>query len=245
MDSEALAPLRHEPAPLRNQIIVALRGAIESGNLQPGQRLVDRELCARLGVSRTSLREALRELQAIGVFASDNRGLSVAVLTPDEANNIYAIRGVIEALVAGQFTEKATDEEVAALAGLADNLKAAYATGSVQDIIRSKRALYDQMCHGARNTIALDIIDRLTLRTSSLRSQSLSRPQRQKQSIAEIDAIVTAIKARDQSAAAAAAAAHVAHAANSALDKTALSSLATPEQTRAVAARRTKGMQSA
>ena len=212
-------PLRQEPAPLRNQIIAALRGAIESGTLKPGERLVDRELCERLGVSRTSLREALRELQAIGVFSSDNRGLSVAVLTPDEANNIYAVRGVVEALVAGQFTEKASDQEVAKLDELAGILKAAYASGSVQDIMRSKRALYNHLCHGARNTIALDIIDRLTLRTSSLRSRSLSRSERQKQSIREIDAIVAAIKARDQAAAAAAAAAHVEHAARSALDQ--------------------------
>lgn len=216
--NETLMPLRQEPAPLRNQIIAALRGAIESGTLKPGERLVDRELCERLGVSRTSLREALRELQAIGVFSSDNRGLSVAVLTPDEAKNIYAVRGVVEALVADQFTEKASDQELELLTDLADQLKAAYASGAVQEIMRRKRALYNHLCLGARNTIALDIIDRLTLRTSSLRSRSLSREERQKQSIGEIDTIVAAINARDSSAAAAAAAAHVEHAARSALD---------------------------
>ena len=69
-----LAPLRYEAAPLRNQIISALRSAIETGVLQPGERLFERTLCEQLNVSRTSLREALRELQALGVLSqTENR----------------------------------------------------------------------------------------------------------------------------------------------------------------------------
>ena len=55
-----LVPLQQPSAPLRSKIIAALRNAIETGVLVPGQRLIEKDLCEQLGVSRTSLREALR-----------------------------------------------------------------------------------------------------------------------------------------------------------------------------------------
>jgi DNA-binding GntR family transcriptional regulator len=61
---ETLNPLVHEPAPLRNKIMNSLRKAIETGALEPGTHLVEKDLCEKLNVSRTSLREALRQLQA-------------------------------------------------------------------------------------------------------------------------------------------------------------------------------------
>jgi DNA-binding GntR family transcriptional regulator len=217
-DVAKLTPLRQEPAPLRNQIIATLRSAIETGMLQPGARLIERDLCEQLNVSRTSLREALRELQALGVLSStENRGLVVGSLTPAEAANVYSIRAVLEALVVGQFVELASEEEVGQLFDLGETLKQAYAAGSVERILTSKRAFYDCICTGARNAMAFDIINRLTLRTSSLRSQSLARKDRQAQSIREIDAILTAIRARDIDAAKGAASAHVENAARSAL----------------------------
>jgi DNA-binding GntR family transcriptional regulator len=217
-DVARLALLRPDPAPLRNQIIASLRSAIETGLLQPGERLVERDLCEQLGVSRTSLREALRELQALGVLSpTDSRGLAVATLAAGEAANVYAIRAVLEALVAGQFVAQASDEEVDQLSGLGETLKKAYASGSVERIIRAKRAFYDCICSGARNATAFDIINRLTLRTSSLRSRSVARKDRQAQSIREIDVILAAIEKRDGEAAKAAAAHHVENSAQSAL----------------------------
>ena len=109
-DGSGLSPIRQETAPLRARIIEAIRGAIEGGQLKPGERLVEKKLCEQLGVSRTSLREALRELEAIGVIAQvSTRGLTVVEISPREARNIYAIRADIEALVVEQFCERADD----------------------------------------------------------------------------------------------------------------------------------------
>jgi len=224
-----LTPLRYESAPLRNQIIASLRSAIEMGVLQPGARLVERDLCEQLNVSRTSLREALRELQALGVLSSvDNRGLVVGMLTTEEAGNVYSIRAVLEALVVGQFVELASDEELDQLSGFGQTLKKAYASGSVERIIKAKRAFYDCICTGAQNGMAFDIINGLTLRTSSLRSRSLARKERQTQSIKEIDAILAAIEARNVEAAKGAAAMHVGNAARSALGEAEAAPAAAP-----------------
>jgi DNA-binding GntR family transcriptional regulator len=210
--SARLSPVEHHPAPLRNKIITALRGAIETGVLQPGARLVERDLCEQLNVSRTSLREALRELEAEGVLLQTGaRGLSVAVIDREEASNAYRIRAVLEALVVAQFIEHADEREVRNLVKDADALKAAYRSGDVGRIVVAKRQFHDRICTGADNALAFDIINRLVLRTSSLRSRSLARKARQAQSIEEIDAIVDAIRARDVEVARRAAAAHVEH----------------------------------
>jgi DNA-binding GntR family transcriptional regulator len=214
-----LAPLQHQAAPLRNKIISALRNAIETGLLQPGARLVERDLCGQLNVSRTSLREALRELQAEGIlFQAGARGLTVGVITREEAENAYRIRSVVEALVVEQFIERANDRDIQQLAREAEILKTAYRSGDVERILVTKRAFYDRICTVADNAMAFDIVNRLVLRTSSLRSRSMARKARQQQSIKEIDSIVEALSRRDVAAAKQAAIVHVQNAARSALD---------------------------
>src|SRR6185503_14192274 len=168
-----LAPVQQQPAPLRNKIIVALRSAIETGILAPGTRLIEKDLCDQLHVSRTSLREALRELQAEGIFEPMSaRGLTINTISREDAENAYRIRSVLEALVVEQFIEKADDAAVSDLARRGEILKQAYQSGVLETIIETKHAFYDRICTGADNAIAFDIINRLVLRTSSLRRHS-------------------------------------------------------------------------
>lgn len=213
-----LSKIRYETAPLRSRIIESMRSAIERGQLKPGERLVEKDLCQELGVSRTSLREALRELEAEGVVAQTmSRGLTVSRITRADAANIYRIRADIEALIVEQFIEKATDEEVAYTRSLCDILVKAYQERGYIEIIEAKRNFYEHLCSVAENTIAHDLLSRLTLRTAQLRSQSVVRPERQEQSVAEINALIAAIARRDVAAARHAARTHVQNAAVSAL----------------------------
>jgi DNA-binding GntR family transcriptional regulator len=196
--AERLAPLHQPSAPLRNKIIAALRAAIETGVLAPGQRLIEKDLCEQLAVSRTSLREALRELQAEGILEySSSRGLAVAAVSIEDAKNIYRLRGVLEALAVEQFIEQADDAAVAELVRESERLKKAYRGGVLEDILVAKRAFYDHICSGAKNPIAFDMINRLVLRTSSLRNRSLLRKERHQQSIKEIGRLIEAIQRRD------------------------------------------------
>ena len=78
-----------ESAPLRSRIVASIRRAIETGVLKPGEKLVEKELCSQLGVSRTSLREAMRRLEAEGIIAqAATRGLTVAKISYRDAQNI-------------------------------------------------------------------------------------------------------------------------------------------------------------
>ncbi|MGB6937619.1 MAG: GntR family transcriptional regulator [Xanthobacteraceae bacterium] len=213
-----LRALQEPQVSLRSRIIKSLRRAIETGVLEPGARLVERELCEQLKVSRTSLREALGELQAEGILTySPTRRLSVSVISPADAENAYRIRGTLEALVVEQFIEKASEDEFAALIKEGDRLKAAYRSGNVDRMLVAKRAFYDRICSGAQNAIAFDIINRLVLRTSGLRRHSLLRVERQQQSIEEVDTLLSAVTRRDIVAALQAALQNVANSAKSAL----------------------------
>ncbi|HZC55397.1 MAG TPA: GntR family transcriptional regulator [Xanthobacteraceae bacterium] len=213
-----LTALQDPSVSLRSRIIDALRRAIETGLLAPGARLVERELCEQLRVSRTSLREALGELQAEGILTySSTRRLSVSVISPTEAENAYRIRGTLEALVVEQFIEKAGADELSALIEEGDRLKDAYRSGDIDRMLVAKRAFYDRICSGAQNAIAFDIISRLVLRTSGLRRRSLMRPQRQRQSIKEVDILLGTIARRDVGTARKAALQNVANSAKSAL----------------------------
>ena len=214
-----LSPVQHQAAPLRNKIIAALRSAIETGVLAPGTRLIEKDLCDQLHVSRTSLREALRELQGEGIFEPMSaRGLTISTISREEAENAYRIRSVLEALVVEQFIEKADDAALRDLARRGETLKQAYRSGDLRTIIETKRAFYDRICTGADNAIAFDILNRLVLRTSGLRRYSLSRKERQMQSIREIEGLIDAILARDTRTAREAAVDHVRNSARSALD---------------------------
>jgi DNA-binding GntR family transcriptional regulator len=82
---------------LADEIAFRLQESIMAGEYAPGERLNQEELCARWGVSRTPLREALRHLQAIHlVELVPNRGATVRIPSRREAEDVYALRAEIE-----------------------------------------------------------------------------------------------------------------------------------------------------
>lgn len=91
---------------LRERIVARLRQAIITGDLSPSSRLTEPELARQLNVSRTPLREAIRQLEAEGFVTTVPRvGCFVSEITPQDAADVYAIRMVIEGLAARQAAE--------------------------------------------------------------------------------------------------------------------------------------------
>ena len=217
-DLPALAPLRQETAPLRRKIAASLRAAIESGGLPPGARLVEKDLCQQLSVSRTSLREAIRELESEGLLITGpGGGVAVAGMTEAEARNIYRVRGALEALAAEQFAERADDAMIQELKDASARLADAYDSGVIAEMLAAKRHFYETLCRGAGNPVVMDLLNRLNARINLLRSTSLGAQGRLAVSITEIKALVEALARRDAAAARQVAEAHVAAAADAAL----------------------------
>ena len=141
-------------APLRQQVLDQLRRSIIEGELAPGARLIERDLCARLGVSRTVVREVLRQLESEGLVGMiPNRGPVVRALGADEARELYAIRAVLEGLAARIFVEQASAEQVEKLLGTVAQIESAYASGDARRIIAAKSRFYSVLFEAARGEV--------------------------------------------------------------------------------------------
>jgi len=104
-DPGAVRPLDDHQS-LRERIVVRLRQAIITGDLSPKTHLTEPDLARQLNVSRTPLREAIRQLEAEGFVTTVPRvGCFVTEITPQDAADVYAIRMVIEGLAARQAAE--------------------------------------------------------------------------------------------------------------------------------------------
>lgn len=205
-------------APVRNQVLHILRTAITSGRFQPGQRLVEKDLCEMIGVSRPSIREAMRQLESEKLIEIvPHRGPSVARLSANDVRSIYQVRGALEALAASLFAADATDEEIADLKEAVADVRAAYDSGDVGRMLERKQVFYDILIDGSRNTIIRSTLSTLNDRINNLRRLSLGSPDRTRKSIVEIETILEAITKRDAKKAFAASEAHVKEAAKAAL----------------------------
>lgn len=197
--------------PVRTQVVENLRAAILEMRLQPGQRLIERELVDATGVSRTSIREALRELAAEGLVRTiPNHGTVVAAVTREEAEQIYELRSSLEALAGKLFVERASDKQFDALQSAFVAIEKAYERrASVPVIVGRKDAFYDALFAGAGNEVLRQVVAGLHARVTVLRTLSLSQSGRGTESLEELRAIVTAALGRDDEATAEACRRHV------------------------------------
>jgi GntR family transcriptional regulator, trigonelline degradation regulator len=189
-------------APLRSQALDRLRRAIIDGELAPGSRLVERDLCARMGVSRTVVREVLRQLESEGLVGMiAHRGPVVRALNELEARELYAIRAVLEGLAARIFVTEATDEQARRLVATVDAVEAAYQRGDSKAVIAAKSSFYAVLFEPARGEVLSAMLASLHARISRWRALGLTHPdrspQRSAESIAGLRGLAAAIASRD------------------------------------------------
>ena len=205
-------------APVRQQVLASFRAAILSGRFQPGDRLIEKELCDLTGASRTSVREALRQLETEGlVDLVPNKGPIVASIDPRQARSIYQVRLALESLAGSLFATNATSEQIRRLELAVADLAEAYKAAQIDGILQKKEIFYAVLLEGSGNDIIPSLLRMMHARISLLRRVSLGHSKRLAVSIREIRNILKAVKARDAAAAAEACRVHVQRAADAAL----------------------------
>ncbi len=131
---------------LREQALDQLRNAVTSGEIAPGARLVETELSAVLGISRGTLREALRQLQQEGLVEAGDRGrLTVRTLTDAEIVDMFAVRAALEGLAA--FVVSGRDDRAASVNRLQAALNALdAASGSINHMVEVDMSFHKLLC---------------------------------------------------------------------------------------------------
>jgi len=203
---------------LRDQVLTRLRDAIIEGWYPPGTRLIERELCDALGVSRTSVREVLRQLESEQlVKVEPRRGPVVASITASEAHEIYETRAIIETALARNFIARAPAPAFDRIKAAIDGFAAAAAANDHPGLLSSMGQFYDTLAEGAQNTVLHNVLRQLVARIAFLRNKSLSEPGRLSVSVSEMRELADAIVARDPERAERATFDHIHHAQESAL----------------------------
>lgn len=204
--------------PLRHDVTERIRAAIAIGRFAAGERMRERDLCEMTGVSRTLIREALRQLESEGVIeVVAHRGPVVAVISHEQARGIYQVREVLEGLAAELFATNANDADRAALRAAFEEVSAAYHGTDPLGWLDAKNRFYACLMRGAGN----DALDRslrmLNARAMLLRGRSMRTPGRPAKSLDEIGQMVDLLIAGKATEARAAAVHHVREAARTAL----------------------------
>lgn len=144
---------------LTDQAFVALRGAIVVGDLAPGTHLGETRLSADLGISRGTLRDALRRLQQEGLAEVDDRGRHhVRVLSAQTVRDTYTVRASLEGLAAMLVWELDEDARAVAFEQLEARLAAMKAAehGPILDWIDADINLHKTLCTVSGNRTLLD-----------------------------------------------------------------------------------------
>ena len=186
---------------LRTLVADRLREAIARNRFPPGTRLKERELCELLGVSRTSVREAMRELESEGLVSTQFGRPIVAVLSRQQVEDIYQVRVALEGLAARLFARRATAAHLAVLEAATDALEAVFDQFDPGPRLVAKTRFYEALFDGAGNQAAAAMLRIIHTKVSLLRATSLANEARAEQSIREIRALLAALRARDEEAA--------------------------------------------
>lgn len=209
-----LPPLRRE------QVLERLRNAIIAGHFGPGDRLIERELCERMGVSRTSIREALRHLEAEQLIEVEpRRGPIVTRVSRKQVAEIYEVRALLEAAIVRRFAETASDRDIVALRKVYEDLARARLARDVPLIVSLTKRFIEHMMEVVDHDLISDIWRKLTARISVVRVYAMAVPGRLEESGRELSIVMDAIERRDADLAARSLTTYVLNAAAAALKR--------------------------
>jgi DNA-binding GntR family transcriptional regulator len=185
-------------APSRHDLITAeLRDLIVEGDLAPGARLVEADVCRRLGTSRTPLREALKVLAGEGLIElQPNRGALVARMTPVEALDMFEVIAELEALAAARCCQTLMPDGLVGLNALHLEMCGCYRAGNKHDYFVLNDRIHRSVVVLAGNQVLAETHSRLLARARRARYRALLSIGRWDQSMDEHQALMAALHER-------------------------------------------------
>lgn len=184
--------------PLGDMVYESLRDAIINQILKPGERLMETELADEMGVSRTPVREAIRKLELEGyVVMIPRKGAYVSGLSIKDINEVFEIRGALEALAAGLAANRATAEEIEQMQRELVEEASHWETSDLMKTIEVDTKFHEMIYKAARNNRLWTMIMDLREQVQRFRTTTLAVPGRMKFALDEHRRIVEAIADHD------------------------------------------------
>jgi len=184
--------------PLHEETVDRLRDLIVQGELAPGSRLNERVLTARLGVSRTPLREAIKLLATEGlVDLLPNRGAVVAPIDPARIAETLAVMGALESLAGELVCARGSDESLAEIRALHFEMLAMHARRDLDGYFRYNQAIHLRIVEASGNAVLAQTYRQLNANARRVRYMANLSPERWDAAVQEHEAILAALAARD------------------------------------------------
>ncbi len=217
MERRPLVPIKLDNyKPLRELVFESLREAIISGQLRPGERMMEIQLAEEMGVSRTPVREAIRKLELEGLVEMiPRKGAYVAGLSLRDIADVFEIRRALEGLAAELAADRITDEELENLERYLVIISEQIEAGNLEEVVQTDTDFHTLLYQASRNNRLSQIINNLREQIQRFRTTSLSYPGRMKAALEEHRKIVEAISSRDGELARRIAQEHIENAENS------------------------------
>ena len=186
------------PRPLHSEVADRLRDLIAQGELAPGDRLNERLLTERFGISRTPLREAIKMLASEGlVNLLPNRGAVVTALTRDAALDMFQVLASLEALAGRLACERATAQDVADITSLHMQMRDRHEHGDLNEYIRLNQRIHQRIIETARNSELNDMHRRISVRLRRAHFMANYSKERWSDEVAEHERMLEAFNRRD------------------------------------------------
>jgi DNA-binding GntR family transcriptional regulator len=183
---------------LHEEAVAHVRTMLLEGEIPPGTRIPERELCARLKISRTPLREALKVLAAEGlVQLLPNRGSRAAKLTDKDMRDLFEVCQGLEALAGELACERISDEAIAEVAAAHAAMAQHYRSGDLISYYRCNRAIHEAIVAAAGNPVLSGLYESVTARIRRARYVTPMTPPRWALALQEHEAILNALRRRD------------------------------------------------
>jgi len=195
---QELAAPRISRRPLHEEAIDRLRDLIVQDQLAPGTRLNERLLTARLGISRTPLREAIKLLAAEGlVELLPNRGAIVAPLEPGRIAETLQVMGALESLAGELACAHADPERLAEIRALHYEMLAMHARGDLAGYFKFNQAIHIKIVEAAGNTVLANTYRQLNACARRARYMANLSKERWDEAVREHEEILRALVERD------------------------------------------------
>jgi len=185
-------------APLHVQVAERLRVLIDSGELAPGTRLNEIELCNTMGVSRTPLREAIRSLATEGLIElQPNRGAIVSIVSQEDVTEILPIMASLEGL-GGRLAAMHMDQsKIAQVRKIHDQMISHYKNNEVAEYFETNRLIHELITEGSGNQTLVDTINSLSAKVRRARFTAKMTKESWAKAVSEHEEMIAALEAQD------------------------------------------------